>query len=218
MVENQSSTQRDPLRESVSNHVHVSCWLPPWLPLRGFIFSFLNHFLARCFSWTSAYPPFTNITPFLFTWFFLLLLSGNIPPRLPDRCHTRCRPRRADALSMKSRQTLWVKWKQLLAVARQLQIWLIPQPRPSSTDTSTPPPPNPQNNPWSAALWSLWCCRRAVCTSRPTRVPRRRNPDSGQADDVITESSRVCLSGYHLQNLDHSKSFLSLHEIYIQCF
>lgn len=32
--------------------------------------------------------------------------------------------------------SLWVKRKQLLAVARQRQMWLIPRPRPSSTDTN----------------------------------------------------------------------------------
>lgn len=169
MVKNQSSTLL--LRESFSNRMHVSTPVGCRHGYRLGHFFFLSWLTslhwALCFSWTSAYPPFTNITPFLFTWFFLLL-SGNIasPPHLPDRCHPRCRPHRADCLSMKSRQALWVKWKQLLAVARQLQIWLIPQPRPSSTDT--PPPPNPQNNPYLMESLVLQTC--SLCIAPHSRI------------------------------------------------
>lgn len=72
----------------------------------GFVFfSSLNHFLALN-TYTAFHGPQRtsppNITPFLFTWF---LLFSSLETS-PDRYHSRCRPHRDDALSMKSRQAL----------------------------------------------------------------------------------------------------------------
>lgn len=58
--------------------------------------------------------------------------SWSVPPSMPPPQSRRS----LNEIQTGTPHSLWVKRKQLLAVARQRQMWLIPRPRPSSTDTN----------------------------------------------------------------------------------